>query len=59
MSVDNIDSMRVPNVASGALPGLEELGIVPAALEAVGPSYLSPVRGRARMDTWRAHAHRG
>jgi uncharacterized protein YbjT (DUF2867 family) len=58
MSVDNIDSMRVPNVASGSLPGLDELDIAPSALEAIGPGYLSPVRGPARLDGWRAHAHR-
>lgn len=59
MSVDNIDSMRVPNVASGSLPGLEELEITAAALDAIGPDYLSPVRGPARLDGLRAHAHRG
>ena len=37
MSRDNLDSMRVPNVASGTLPGLAALGITPTALEAVAP----------------------
>lgn len=58
MSADNLDSMRVPNVASGSLPGLAALGIVPAALEAVAPGYLSPGRGPARLDAWRALARR-
>lgn len=58
MSVDNLDSMRVPNVASGALPGLSELGITPATLEAIAPSYLSPGRGTARLDALRAMARR-
>ena len=40
MSRDNLDSMRVPNVASGRLPGLTALGITPAALAAIAPSYL-------------------
>ena len=40
MSRDNVDSMRVPNVASGRLPGLAALGIQAAALEAVAPGYL-------------------
>jgi hypothetical protein len=31
MSRDNVDSMRVPNVATGKLPGLQSLGITPAA----------------------------
>lgn len=45
MSRDNLDSMTLPNIASGNLPGLEALGIVPAALEAVAPTYLGPVSG--------------
>ena len=45
MSRDNLDSMMLPNIASGNLPGLEALGIVPAALEAVAPTYLSSVSG--------------
>jgi NADH dehydrogenase len=54
MSRDNLDSMRAPNVASGQLPGLQALGIVPATLESVAPGYLSPDRGVARLDRWRA-----
>jgi uncharacterized protein YbjT (DUF2867 family) len=55
MSADNLDSMAVPNVASGRLPGLTELGITPTALEAVGPAYLSTRGGWAKqLDTWRA-----
>ncbi|MDO8373935.1 MAG: complex I NDUFA9 subunit family protein [Polaromonas sp.] len=45
MSRDNLDSMRLPNIASGNLPGLEALGITPAALEAVAPTYLGPLSG--------------
>jgi NADH dehydrogenase len=59
MSRDNIDSMKVPNIASGKLPGLESLGIVPAALEAIGPTYLAPHQGVARLDRWRRSAGRG
>jgi NADH dehydrogenase len=40
MSVDNLDSMRVDNVASGQWPGLEDLGKVPSSLAAVAPQYL-------------------
>ena len=54
MSRDNLLSMRVPNVASGQLPGLEALGIEAASLQAVAPSYLSPGRGVARFNRWRA-----
>lgn len=53
MSRDNLDSMRVPNVASGTLPGLAELGIVPATLASVAPDYLDPRRGPGRLDAWR------
>lgn len=58
MSRDNLDSMRVPNVASGALPGLERLGIEPTPLEAVAPRYLGHVSGEKRLEAWRAHARR-
>lgn len=40
MSRDNLDSMRVANVASGQLPGLAALGITPAALADIAPAYL-------------------
>jgi NADH dehydrogenase len=42
MSRDNLDSMRVDNVASGHLPGLNSLDITPASLSAIVPSYLGP-----------------
>ena len=54
MSRDNLLSMRVPNVATGQLPGLGALGIEAASLPAVAPSYLSPDQGAARLDRWRA-----
>ena len=40
MSRDNLDSMKVDNVASGSLPGLPALGISPSGLAAIAPSYL-------------------
>jgi uncharacterized protein YbjT (DUF2867 family) len=54
MSRDNLASLSVPNVPGGSLPGLAELGIRPAALEAVLPGYLAPGAGVARLDSWRA-----
>ena len=54
MSRDNLDSMRVPNVAGGQLPGLAALGITPAPLDSVAPGYLSAGQGPARLDRWRA-----
>jgi NADH dehydrogenase len=40
MSRDNLDSMRIDNVASGQRPGLSALGITPGALAAIVPTYL-------------------
>jgi NADH dehydrogenase len=54
LSRDNLASLSVPNVASGQLPGLAELGIHASSLEAVLPTYLSPQAGVARLDAWRA-----
>ncbi|HEY0955437.1 MAG TPA: complex I NDUFA9 subunit family protein [Roseateles sp.] len=54
LSRDNLASLTVPNVPGGELPGLAELGIRPAALEAVLPGYLAPGQGLARLDAWRA-----
>lgn len=48
MSRDNLDSMKVDNVASGLVPGLVALGIQPAALEPIAREYLAqgqPTRG--------------
>ena len=41
MSRDNLDSMRVANIASGRLPALRSLGIEPTALEPVAKEYLA------------------
>jgi NADH dehydrogenase len=57
MSRDNLLSMRVPNVATGQWPGLEALGIHAASLQAMAPGYLSPGRGIARFNRWRALHH--
>ena len=40
MSRDNLDSMKVDNVASGRLPGLASLGIEPSALRPIAAAYL-------------------
>jgi uncharacterized protein YbjT (DUF2867 family) len=40
MSGDNLDSMALDNIASGKVPGLDALGITPAALAAIAPGYL-------------------
>ena len=41
MSRDNLDSMRVPNVATPGMPGLDALGIRAAALAPIAGDYLS------------------
>jgi uncharacterized protein YbjT (DUF2867 family) len=43
MTRDNLDSMQVPNMASGVLPGLKSLGITASAMSAVAPHYLAPI----------------
>lgn len=40
VTADQVESLRVDNVASGECPGLAELGITPTTLEAVLPTYL-------------------
>jgi uncharacterized protein YbjT (DUF2867 family) len=48
LSTDNLRSMEVDNVASGQLPTLEALGMLPAAVEPVAASYLESA-GRADL----------
>lgn len=57
MTLDNLDSLKVPSVASGRLPTLADLRLRPAAMAAVAPGYLAPGQDEARLDGWRA-AHR-
>jgi uncharacterized protein YbjT (DUF2867 family) len=40
MSRDNLDAMKLDNVATGWLPGLSALGIKPASIHAIAPLYL-------------------
>lgn len=58
ISRDNLDSMKVPSVASGQLPGLRELGITPAPLSAEGPICLGPKGFVGRLDAYRSTARR-
>lgn len=57
MSVDNMDSMRVDIVASGKLPGLQALGITPASLGAIGPTYLGSLESQDPCLALRSHQH--
>jgi NADH dehydrogenase len=54
MSRDNGDSMKVPNVAGGVLPGLASLGITAAPVETVAAGYLGHTSGPGRFERWRA-----
>ncbi|HIV69394.1 MAG TPA: complex I NDUFA9 subunit family protein [Candidatus Aquabacterium excrementipullorum] len=60
LSKDNLASMSVPNVASGRLPGLAELGVVtPASVRAVAPVYLARRRRVAeQLNAFRSWAGR-
>lgn len=59
MSADNLDSMQVPNVASGRLPGLASLGIEPASVHTIAPGYLDQGgQGARRLNRFRAWAGR-
>jgi uncharacterized protein YbjT (DUF2867 family) len=60
MSLDNLDSMQVDNVASGKLPGLSSLGIAPSALKPIAGDYLTQGQAnrglpglRLRASAWR------
>ena len=56
MSRDNLASMKVDNIASGQLPGLQALGISPASAAGVAPTYLGHRGPRSRLDDLRAQA---
>jgi NADH dehydrogenase len=51
MSPDNLDSLRLDNVASGQLPGLQALGITPASVRSLAAAYLRPTTA---LDTLRS-----
>lgn len=58
LSRDNLDAMKTDNVASGQLPGLQALGITPAALEAIAPTYLGALSWRNSLIAKRKTAGR-
>jgi len=59
MSRDNVASMQVPNVASGRLPGLREIGLAPTAMGSVMPDILGHHSGCDRFRAWRKRASGG
>lgn len=56
LSRDNLDSTKVDNVMQG--PVAAELGVTPAAMEAVVPAYLSGKSPKQRYTQFRDHARR-
>lgn len=56
MSPDNLRSLQVDNVAEGR--DRAPAGWLPTALEAVGPAYLNPHVGHAKLDSYRYRARR-
>ena len=54
MSRDNLDSMKVDNVASATVAGLEVLGITPSRLEPIAAHYLAPgVQGSPSSENYK------
>ena len=58
MSRDNLDAMSVDNVASAQWPGLAALGIQPASVHSVAPTYLGLRGGRSQLLAYRHAARR-
>jgi uncharacterized protein YbjT (DUF2867 family) len=56
MSRDNLESMKVPNTATGKYPGLAELGITASSVHAIAPTYLAAAR---MLDAYRRQGSRG
>ena len=54
MSRDNLDSMKVDNVASGQSLGLQDLGIQAAAVSSIAPTYLGQKDPCTKLNALRA-----
>lgn len=48
---DQVASLRADNVAKGEMPGLQDLGIEPTAVEAILPTYLDAYRRGGRYES--------
>ena len=51
LTMDQVEMLKVDNVASGELPGLDDLGVTPTALNAVLPRYLYRYRKAGRLPS--------
>ena len=58
MSRDNLDAMTVDNIASGLWPDLTALGIRPASVHSVAPTYLGQRGARSQLLDYRHDAGR-
>lgn len=58
MSRDNLDAMSVDNVATRQWPDLSALGITPAHVNSVAPTYLGQRGGRSQLLAYRHGAGR-
>ena len=58
LSRDNLDSMKIDNIATGKLPGLEALGITPSSVAAIAPDYLGAQGLRSNLMDKRKTAGR-
>ncbi len=57
MSLDNLDSMKVDNVATGKQPDLASLGITAAALRPIAQDYLTRNQGDSGLLGLRRRSH--
>jgi NADH dehydrogenase len=57
MSLDNLDSMKVPNVASGKQPGLDSIGITASALRPIAQDYLTRNQSSSGLMGLRSRSH--
>ncbi len=56
LSRDNLDSMRIDNIATG--PMSPDLELSPQTLETIAAEYLKPADAITNMDNYRSKAHR-
>lgn len=57
LSPDNLDSMKVPSVATGKHPGLDSLGITTSALQPIAQDYLTRNQISAGLMGLRRRSH--
>lgn len=58
MSRDNLDSMKADNIAHDGLPGLPDLGLTPASVFAIAPTYLGRSHHHGTLQRLRLSAGR-